>query len=152
MWTPRNSRADCSPNTHEMASEMFDLSQPLGPTMAVIPSPWKRRSVRSQNDLKPRIWSFFNLSKMHSLRGEAKPTCQRPSCRRAIRNSKSSRTNTEIPRNNPNFTSVGDSGQDANRNMLGLFCGKSSLLPRHVGGVIENTCEEPPSGGGRMHQ
>ena len=39
MLTPRSSRADCSPSTHEMASEMFDLPQPLGPTMAVIPSP-----------------------------------------------------------------------------------------------------------------
>ena len=77
MWTPRSSRADCSPSTQEMASEIFDLPQPLGPTMAVMPSPWKRRSVRSQNDLKPRIWSFFNLSKTHSLRGQAEPKRQR---------------------------------------------------------------------------
>ena len=62
MLTPRSSRADCSPSTHEMASEMFDLPQPFGPTMAAMPSPWKRRSVRSQNDLNPRICSFFSLS------------------------------------------------------------------------------------------
>ena len=31
MLTPRSDRADCSPSTHEMASEMFDLPQPFGP-------------------------------------------------------------------------------------------------------------------------
>ena len=31
--------ADCSPSTQEIASEMFDLPQPLGPTMAAMPSP-----------------------------------------------------------------------------------------------------------------
>src|SRR5271157_5787169 len=68
MLTPRSVRADCSPNTHEMASEMFDLPQPFGPTMAAMPSPWKRRSVRSQNDLNPRICSFFSLSNVYSVR------------------------------------------------------------------------------------
>ena len=34
---PRNALADCSPRTQRMASETFDLPQPLGPTMAVTP-------------------------------------------------------------------------------------------------------------------
>ena len=63
MCTPRSERADCSPSTQEMASEMFDLPQPFGPTMAAMPSPWNLSSVRSQNDLKPRICSFFSFSK-----------------------------------------------------------------------------------------
>src|SRR3954470_7906192 len=62
MRAPRRVRADCSPNTHEIASETFDFPQPFGPTMAAIPSPWNLSSVRSQNDLKPSIWSFFSLS------------------------------------------------------------------------------------------
>src|SRR5664279_480689 len=67
MLTPRRDRADCSPSTQEMASEMFDLPQPFGPTIAAMPSPWNFNSVRSQNDLKPKICSFFNLSNLHSL-------------------------------------------------------------------------------------
>ena len=55
MRDPRSVLADCSPSTQEMASAIFDLPQPLGPMMAAIPSPWNLRSVRSQNDLKPRI-------------------------------------------------------------------------------------------------
>jgi hypothetical protein len=35
--------------------------------MAAIPSPWNLRSVRSQNDLKPRICSRFSLSNVNSL-------------------------------------------------------------------------------------
>src|ERR1039458_3656908 len=73
MLTPRSSRADCSPSTQEMASEIFDLTQPLGPTMAAMPSPWKRRSVRSQNDLKPRICSFFSLSNLYSYERSSLP-------------------------------------------------------------------------------
>ena len=82
MLTPRSSRADCSPSTQEMASEMFDLPQPLGPTMAAMPSPWKRRSVRSQNDLKPRICSFFSLSNVtpaSALAGSAQIKATLPS-------------------------------------------------------------------------
>src|SRR5271157_2424713 len=74
MLTPRRERADCSPSTHEMASEMFDLPQPFGPTMAATPSPWNFSSVRSQNDLNPRICSFFSLSNLHSFsRGTLHP-------------------------------------------------------------------------------
>jgi hypothetical protein len=45
-----------------MASEILDLPQPFGPTTAAMPSPWNFNSVRSQNDLNPRICSFFSLS------------------------------------------------------------------------------------------
>ena len=67
IFTPRRERADCSPSTHEIASEILDLPQPLGPTMAAMPSPWNFSSVRSQKDLNPRICSFFNLSNLYSL-------------------------------------------------------------------------------------
>src|SRR5437773_805063 len=67
MRAPRRLLADCSPSTQEMASEMLDFPQPLGPTMAATPSPWNFSSVRSQKDLKPRICSFFSLSKTHSF-------------------------------------------------------------------------------------
>ena len=46
-----------------MASLIFDLPQPLGPTMAAIPSPLKRSSVRSQNDLKPCTSTRLSFSK-----------------------------------------------------------------------------------------
>src|SRR5262245_20457404 len=65
---PRRVFADCSPSTQEIASAMLDLPQPLGPMIAATPSPWNFSSVRSQNDLNPRIWSRFSLSNLHSLR------------------------------------------------------------------------------------
>src|ERR1700682_744387 len=64
MREPRSDFADCSPSTHEIASAMFDFPQPLGPMMAAMPSPWNFSSVRSQNDLNPRICSFLSLSKV----------------------------------------------------------------------------------------
>src|SRR5438128_3313211 len=67
MREPRRVLADCSPNTQEMESAIFDLPQPLGPIMAAIPSPWNLSSVRSQKDLNPRICSFFSLSNVYSL-------------------------------------------------------------------------------------
>src|SRR5712671_1209540 len=67
MREPRRVLADCSPSTHEMASAIFDFPQPLGPMMAATPSPWNLSSVRSQNDLNPRICSFFSLSNLYSL-------------------------------------------------------------------------------------
>src|SRR5271166_1584605 len=79
MLTPRRERADYSPSTHEMASEMFDLPQPFGPTMAATPSPWNFSSVRSQNDLNPRICSFFSLSNLYSfVRAPLEPQTGRP--------------------------------------------------------------------------
>src|ERR1022692_1084364 len=53
MRAPRRLLADCSPSTQLMASLRFDLPQPLGPTIAAMPPPLKRSSVRSQKDLKP---------------------------------------------------------------------------------------------------
>jgi hypothetical protein len=47
-----------------MASTTFDLPQPLGPTIQVVPEPLNVTTVRSQNDLKPRISTFRSLSKM----------------------------------------------------------------------------------------
>src|SRR5713226_7413765 len=67
MREPRRVLADCSPRTQEMASAIFDLPQPLGPTMAARPSPWNLSSVRSQKDLNPRICNFFSLSNSGSL-------------------------------------------------------------------------------------
>src|ERR1700704_4608432 len=67
MREPRNDLADCSPKTHEIASAMFDFPQPLGPMIAAIPSPWNFSSVRSQNDLNPRICSLLSLSKAYSF-------------------------------------------------------------------------------------
>src|SRR5450755_969365 len=64
MREPRRDLADCSPSTQEIASAMLDLPQPLGPMMAAMPSPWNFNSVRSQNDLNPRICSFLSLSKV----------------------------------------------------------------------------------------
>jgi hypothetical protein len=63
----RSARRDlwlCSPNTHEIASTTFDLPQPFGPTMQVVPEPLNVTTVRSQNDLKPTISTFLSLSKM----------------------------------------------------------------------------------------
>ncbi len=49
---PRSSRGDCSPNTQRTASEMLDLPQPLGPTIAVTPDSNGSSTVPA-NDLKP---------------------------------------------------------------------------------------------------
>jgi hypothetical protein len=49
---PRRCLADCSPMHQRMASTMFDLPQPFGPTTAVTGCE-KFITVRSQNDLKP---------------------------------------------------------------------------------------------------
>ena len=67
MREPRKDFADCSPNTHEIASAIFDFPQPLGPMIAAMPSPWNFRSVRSQNDLNPRICSLLSLSNSYSF-------------------------------------------------------------------------------------
>src|SRR5215471_3085658 len=49
---PRRLLLDRSPSTHLIASTMFDLPHPLGPTTPVIASS-KVNSVRSANDLNP---------------------------------------------------------------------------------------------------
>ena len=38
ILAPRMAVGRCSPSTQRMASPMLDLPQPLGPTIAVIPS------------------------------------------------------------------------------------------------------------------
>src|SRR5271157_4573531 len=67
MREPRSVLADCSPSTQEIASAMLDFPQPFGPTMAAMPSPWNFSSARSQNDLNPRICSFFSFSTSTTL-------------------------------------------------------------------------------------
>ena len=52
IFAPRSEREDCSPSTQRIASEIFDLPEPFGPTIAVMP-PRNLISVRSGNDLKP---------------------------------------------------------------------------------------------------
>src|SRR6266567_229090 len=66
----RSARSDlwlCSPKTQEMASTTFDLPQPLGPTIHVVPEPLNVTTVRSQNDLKPTISTFRSFSKCSSF-------------------------------------------------------------------------------------
>jgi hypothetical protein len=75
----RSARSDlwlCSPNTQEMASTTFDLPQPFGPTMQVVPEPLKVTTVRSQNDLNPVISTFRSLSKVSSLGLHARATIE----------------------------------------------------------------------------
>src|SRR5260370_11127786 len=75
----RSARSDlwlCSPRTHEMASTTLDLPQPFGPTMQVVPDPLKVTTVRSQNDLKPRISTFRSFSKMSPFGRQPPHGCQ----------------------------------------------------------------------------
>ena len=58
---PRRARVDCSPITQRMASEILDLPDPLGPTMAVMSSP-KVSTVLSGKDLKPWISNAFRYN------------------------------------------------------------------------------------------
>src|SRR5436190_6744499 len=56
ICAPRSALAPCSPSTQAMASAMFDLPEPLGPTMTLMP--WVNSSVvLSAKDLKPRMAS-----------------------------------------------------------------------------------------------
>src|SRR3984885_2403573 len=52
----------CSPRTQEIASTTFDLPQPFGPTMQVMPLPLNVIGVFSQNDLKPRSSTLRSFS------------------------------------------------------------------------------------------
>src|SRR4051812_23612636 len=83
MRAPRSDLADCSPRTQVMASEMFDFPHPFGPIIPATPSPWNFSSVRSQNDLNPRICSFFSFSNLRLLRAAVRPgdaVCLIPVC------------------------------------------------------------------------
>src|SRR5512139_2489687 len=56
--SPRRWRMFCSPSTQRMASTMFVLPLPLGPTTEVMPGP-KSTRTRCGNDLKPWMSSRF---------------------------------------------------------------------------------------------
>src|SRR5581483_4424285 len=66
ILVPRKDLADCSPSTQLIASLMLDFPQPLGPTMAAMPSPLKRSSVRSQKDLNPCTSTRLSFSKAYT--------------------------------------------------------------------------------------
>ena len=66
IFLPRRLLTDCSPMTQQMASEMLDFPEPLGPTTAVMSSP-KRRTVLSGKDLKPWISSARRVHKHTSF-------------------------------------------------------------------------------------
>ena len=52
VFLVRRFDGDCSPSAQRMASAMLDLPQPLGPTMAVMPS-WNEKWVGLAKVLKP---------------------------------------------------------------------------------------------------
>ena len=56
----------CSPSTQEIASTTFDLPQPFGPTMQVMPLPLNVIGVFSQKDLKPSNSTLRSFSKRTS--------------------------------------------------------------------------------------
>ena len=61
MSLPRRLLALCSPSTHLMASTMFDLPDPLGPTITVIPGGNSNR-VLSAKLLKPTSSSALSMN------------------------------------------------------------------------------------------
>src|SRR5712675_3485887 len=66
----RSARSDlwlCSPRTHEIASTILDLPQPLGPMMHVSPLPLNVIWVFSQNDLKPTSSTLRSFNKISPL-------------------------------------------------------------------------------------
>jgi len=69
IFAPRTAVGRCSPMTQRIASLMLDLPQPLGPTMAVIPS-WNWRVTASAKDLKP--WSRRARSFIGTLRARGR--------------------------------------------------------------------------------
>src|ERR1700690_4015785 len=52
VFLPRNNKYDCSPNTQRKESAIFDLPEPLGPTIAVMP-PANSKTVRVAKVLYP---------------------------------------------------------------------------------------------------
>ena len=59
IFSVRMARVFCSPSTQRMASTTFDLPQPFGPTIPVIPSS-KFMTILSPKLLNPFISSFDN--------------------------------------------------------------------------------------------
>ena len=86
---PRTASGDCSPSAHSTASVMFDLPEPLGPTITLTPSPNSSR-VRSGNDLKPLIVIDFRCIRCSSprpampARGDCRPARRAPTARRHL--------------------------------------------------------------------
>src|SRR5262249_38138327 len=72
---PRRVLADCFPRAQLLGSLRVGLPQPVGPTMAAIPSPLKRSSVRSQNDLNPCSSTRLSFSKSHHLHDLDRGSC-----------------------------------------------------------------------------
>ncbi|GEM_PF-6276700 len=62
MDSARRLFADCSPTTHFMASTMFDLPHPFGPSNAEIPGENSMRTL-SAKDLNPNISRLFRNTK-----------------------------------------------------------------------------------------
>src|SRR6516162_8791969 len=58
---PRRLLTPCSPITHEKASTMFDLPDPLGPTTQVMPGS-NRSVVAEAKDLNPRRVRVFRYT------------------------------------------------------------------------------------------
>ena len=58
---PRSGLTPCSPITQENASTTFDLPEPFGPTMHVMPGS-NLSVVADANDLKPRSVKVFRYT------------------------------------------------------------------------------------------
>src|SRR4030095_13830327 len=69
---PRMRLAEVSPITQRSASTRFDLPQPLGPTMPVMPGSI-RNSVASTNDLNPATRSLANCIDRSSAAAHHRP-------------------------------------------------------------------------------
>jgi hypothetical protein len=73
VW-PRTASGLCSPNAQRTASVMFDLPQPLGPTMTLTPGENSRR-VRSGNDLNPLMVIELRCTGSERLSGWSDVIC-----------------------------------------------------------------------------
>src|SRR3990172_10808480 len=86
MPLPRRRRGDCSPIAQRMASTTFDLPQPLGPTIPVMPGS-NSKTTFSTKDLKPWICSDLIRTQTPS-RGQARtflPVARRGGCWGVVR-------------------------------------------------------------------
>src|SRR3954452_13702309 len=78
---PRSDLAPCSPITHASASTTFDLPDPFGRTMQVMPgSSW--RVVEEANDLKPRSVKLLRYTGLPSESWPADTTVPTQTTRR----------------------------------------------------------------------
>src|SRR5699024_7668473 len=67
ILAPRSDLADCSPNTHFIASVMLLFPLPFGPTIAVTPSS-NCTFVCSANDLNPKASIDFKYTMLFSFK------------------------------------------------------------------------------------